>query len=594
MAEPLLLAGARVERLVHDPRPARRRRPTTSCPAPSPSRSTPSGGRSRASTASRPSRSPRSRPSRPASTAGSTPRSRSRTRRRSHEAARRSSRRVDRSVLVTQAGILLLLVQFGVLAGYAVILVAALLLERRRTETALLRARGGGFGHLVSMALGEALLVIVPAVIAAPWRRRCSSRPCGSTRRWRGWGSRRRCPAGARSRSALIGGVLAILALTIPTLLSGVSDRRRRGPRSAGRSGRTLPAAARAGPRARRAGRDRAASSSGCMARRSPAPRAATLGVDPLLVAAPAIGLLAGAVLADPVRPAPRRARGARPRPRPAARARARRRARSRAGRCATRAPRCCSSSPPRSARSPPRTPRPGRGARRDQAAYAAGADVRLTPAAQGAVPPWGLGEALRAVPGVTAATPVEDGSHPARARRSATGRCWASTARRWRTSCASGRMRRARRRSPRSARWAPTRGERTRHPDPRRHAADLARRRFRVRADRGLPAVPRRLRRASASRSCCSTPTAGSRGLRARPVRSSGRRRASRRRSSAPTAPGSRCRPRSSASSSTSRPAATSRSRSRGPWTCGRSRRAPRTTATTWTPLTRSRAAGR
>ena len=41
---------------------------------------------------------------------------------------------VDRSVLVAQAGILLLLVQFGVLAAYAVILVAALLLERRRTR----------------------------------------------------------------------------------------------------------------------------------------------------------------------------------------------------------------------------------------------------------------------------------------------------------------------------------------------------------------------------------------------------------------------------------------------------------------------------
>ena len=51
---------------------------------------------------------------------------------------------VDRSVLVAQAGILLLLVQFGVLAGYAVILVAALLIDRRRTETALLRARGAG------------------------------------------------------------------------------------------------------------------------------------------------------------------------------------------------------------------------------------------------------------------------------------------------------------------------------------------------------------------------------------------------------------------------------------------------------------------
>ena len=55
------------------------------------------------------------------------------------------------------------------LAAYAIILVAALLLERRRTETALLRARGGGFGHLLSMSAGEALLITVPAVIAAPW-----------------------------------------------------------------------------------------------------------------------------------------------------------------------------------------------------------------------------------------------------------------------------------------------------------------------------------------------------------------------------------------------------------------------------------------
>ena len=75
---------------------------------------------------------------------------------------------VDRSVLVAQAGILLLLVQFGVLAAYAVILVAALLLERRRSETALLRSRGAGTGHLAAMAFGEALLVVVPAAIAAP------------------------------------------------------------------------------------------------------------------------------------------------------------------------------------------------------------------------------------------------------------------------------------------------------------------------------------------------------------------------------------------------------------------------------------------
>ena len=55
------------------------------------------------------------------------------------------------------------------LAAYAVILVAALLLERRRTETALLRSRGAGTGHLVAMAFGEAVLVVVPAVLVAPW-----------------------------------------------------------------------------------------------------------------------------------------------------------------------------------------------------------------------------------------------------------------------------------------------------------------------------------------------------------------------------------------------------------------------------------------
>ncbi|MEI7745686.1 MAG: FtsX-like permease family protein, partial [Chloroflexota bacterium] len=76
---------------------------------------------------------------------------------------------VDRSVLVATSGILLLLVQFAVLGGYAVLLVASLLLERRRTETALLRARGAGFGHLLTMAAGEAMVVTVPAVLVAPW-----------------------------------------------------------------------------------------------------------------------------------------------------------------------------------------------------------------------------------------------------------------------------------------------------------------------------------------------------------------------------------------------------------------------------------------
>ena len=69
------------------------------------------------------------------------------------------------------------------------ILVAALLLERRRTETALLRARGAAPATSLSMSFGEALLVVVPAVIAAPWLAIAARRwPCGSTRRSRASG----------------------------------------------------------------------------------------------------------------------------------------------------------------------------------------------------------------------------------------------------------------------------------------------------------------------------------------------------------------------------------------------------------------------
>ena len=46
-----------------------------------------------------------------------------------------------------------------------------------------------------------------------------------------------------------------------------------------------------------------------------------------------------------------------------------------------------------------------------DQAAYATGADVRMEPGTRSAVPGWALGEVLRALPGVTTATPVVDAS---------------------------------------------------------------------------------------------------------------------------------------------------------------------------------------
>ena len=76
---------------------------------------------------------------------------------------------VGRSLLVSRSGVVVLTIQYAVLAGYALLLVAGLLVEQRRIETALLRSRGAGVGHVVLMSFAEGLILVVPAAIAAPW-----------------------------------------------------------------------------------------------------------------------------------------------------------------------------------------------------------------------------------------------------------------------------------------------------------------------------------------------------------------------------------------------------------------------------------------
>lgn len=311
---------------------------------------------------------------------------------------------VDRSVLVAQAGILLLLVQFGVLAAYAVILVAALLLERRRTETALLRSRGASTGHLAAMSFGEAVLVVVPAVIVAPWLAMLLVQAVRLNPAMEGVGLSAPLPGTATFATAIAGGLVALVALTIPTLLSGVSIA---GVRAAlGRqAGRTLP---------QRLGLDLALVVLAVIAMLQLRLYGATLtrtargslGADPLLVAAPAIGLVAGAVLA--IRIVPRLAElGER------ALARTRGLIASLGSRQVARRPLrytraalllilAAALGTFASAHAATWTR-----SQADQAAWAVGSDVRMTPGQGGDVPSWAMGGALRAIPGVTAATPV-------------------------------------------------------------------------------------------------------------------------------------------------------------------------------------------
>ncbi|HEY7827160.1 MAG TPA: FtsX-like permease family protein, partial [Candidatus Limnocylindrales bacterium] len=75
---------------------------------------------------------------------------------------------VQQSLSVAQGGVSLLILQFMVLAAFAVILVAALLAERRRRENRILESRGATRTEIVLVSAAEAILITLPAVILAP------------------------------------------------------------------------------------------------------------------------------------------------------------------------------------------------------------------------------------------------------------------------------------------------------------------------------------------------------------------------------------------------------------------------------------------
>lgn len=204
---------------------------------------------------------------------------------------------VGRSVLVSRSGVLLLTIQFGVLAGYAVVLVAGMLVERRRNEIALMRSRGASSFHLVGMALAESAMLAIPAAVLAPFLASGVVALLGRIGPTASLTLAGGPPIGPTAVAvAVLAAVVAIVALTLPTLAATSSPA---GARAAsGRQARsTLP---------QRLGLDLALVALAGIAlwqlRLYGAPLTVNargvLGLDPLLVAAPGIGLLGGAVLA--------------------------------------------------------------------------------------------------------------------------------------------------------------------------------------------------------------------------------------------------------------------------------------------------------
>lgn len=206
--------------------------------------------------------------------------------------------RTERALLVSRSTLLIVAVQLVLLAACALLLAARLLSTERTGESELLRARGGSRRRIAWLATVEALLLALPAALCAPLLAGPLTRllvehgglddiglRLGDTSTAQVW---------------LTGGGVALAcaaAVVAPALASAGLTRLRRG-----RAG-TLPGPVRAGADVGlllvaavaywQLDRQTATSGSGALSGDS----RGELGVDPLLVAAPALALLAGTVL---------------------------------------------------------------------------------------------------------------------------------------------------------------------------------------------------------------------------------------------------------------------------------------------------------
>ncbi|MFE1379205.1 FtsX-like permease family protein [Streptomyces sp. NPDC058740] len=207
----------------------------------------------------------------------------------------------DRALLVSRSTLSIVAVQLVLLAAYALLLVARLLSTERSGETELLRARGASRRRIASLAAVEALLLAVPAAIAAPLLSGPLTRLFADRSALDALGVR--LDATAPPAVWLVAALVALCcagAVVAPALAAGdgaaVSLRKGRGA--------ALPAPVRAGADVgllvvagvaywqldRQTG-------DGAGTGALTGDRAGGLGIDPLLVAAPALALLAGTVL---------------------------------------------------------------------------------------------------------------------------------------------------------------------------------------------------------------------------------------------------------------------------------------------------------
>ena len=202
---------------------------------------------------------------------------------------------------VTQAGsgTAVTAAQLLVLAVYALVLVAALLLERRRPGITMLVARGAGTGQLVLLVTLEGMLLVVPsAALGVPLGLWVVSVMTGGTAAAPGATAAFTGGPGGIALVAAGTAVMAILGFLAPTLVSigPLADLRRSARR------------VQAGAIVTRGGIDVALLALAALGvwqlRAGASPGGVTRPIGPLDIAAPAMALVAGAALSLRVTPA--------------------------------------------------------------------------------------------------------------------------------------------------------------------------------------------------------------------------------------------------------------------------------------------------
>lgn len=204
--------------------------------------------------------------------------------------------RIQQASLVGRSDLLTPLLLISILGGYALILLAALLTEGRRAETALLRARGASRGQLAGLAGREALLIAAPGAVLAPFLVAPLLKLAERLPALSGIGVR--LEGGITPLTvgiAAVAGLGCVLAMLLPALRGG-------GTYVADLAARSRPSRTAV---AQRAGLDLALIGFAVLAwvqlRQYDSPLsgvAGQLGIDPMLAAAGPLGVLAGAVVA--------------------------------------------------------------------------------------------------------------------------------------------------------------------------------------------------------------------------------------------------------------------------------------------------------